>query len=266
MAADPTTTVDCGVADVELADPERLVGSLPAGFGAVCDSPCRASGEGAAAVATGVAGVAASRASGDGTGSAEDAGPAGCSLGDAVVGCWVDNAAAGGSAGAANATPEGTPVRVGRAPADAVVSLLDGVELACAPPELFLIPERGYAVEASLGEGVELAWAPPELFLIPERGYAVEASLGEEVALAWASSRELCATRDVESDEESAAGADESVDDVGSVDDGLEVEDDEPDDEPEELVSVGSANATAGVLATAAPMPSATASTPARIM
>ena len=245
MAADPTTTVDCGVADVELADPERLVGSLPAGFGAVCDSPCRASGEGASAVATGVAGVAASRASGDGTGSAEDAGPAGCSLGDAVVGCWVRNAAAGGSAGAANATPEGTPVRVGRAPADAVESLLDGVELACAPPELFLIPERGYAVEASLGEGV---------------------------ALAWASSRELCATRDVESDEESAAGADESVDDVGSIDDvlagdsgdGLEAEDDEPDDEPEELVSVGSANATPGVVATAPPTPSANANTPAR--
>src|SRR4029078_4639356 len=104
--------------------------------------------------------------------------------------------------------------------------------------------------------------------------YAVEASLGEEVALAWASSRELCATRDVESDEESAAGADESVDDVGSVGDvlaadsgdGLEADADEPDDEREELVSVGSAKRNAGVLATAAPMPSANASTPARTM
>ncbi len=273
MAAAWTTTVDCGFADVELADPERFVGSLPAEFGAVCDSPCGASVVGAAAVATGVSGVAASRATGDGTGSAEGAGAAGCSVGNAAVGCWVGNAAAGGSAGAAMATAAGTPVWVGVAPADAVVSLLDGVELVCAPPELFLIPERGSAVEASLGEEVELAWAPPELCTIPERGSAVEASLGEEVELAWAST-ELCTTPDVEPDEESAAEADESVDDVGSVDDvlaadsddGLEADDDEPDDEPEELVSVGSANATAGVLATAAPTPSATANTPARTM
>ena len=226
MAAAWTTTVDCGFADVELADPERFVGSLPAEFGAVCDSPCGASVLGAAAVATGVSGVAASRATGDGTGSAEGAGAAGCSVGDAAVGCWVGNAAAGGSAGAAVATAAGTPVWVGVAPADAVVSLLDGVELVCAPPELCTIPERGSAVEASLGEEVELAWA----------------------------STELCTIPDVEPDEEPAAEADESVDDVGSVDDvlaadsddELEVDDDEPDDELEELVSVGSANATAG--------------------
>ena len=129
---------------------------------------------------------------------------------------------------------------------DVVVSLLDGVELMCAPPDLFLIPERGSAVEASLAEEVELAWA----------------------------STELCTTPDVEPDEEAAAEADESVDDVGSVDDvlaadsddGLEADDDESDDEREELVSVGSANATPGVVATAPPTPSANANTPARIM
>ena len=161
--------------------------------------------------------------------------------------------AAGGSAGAAVATAAGTPVWVGVASADAVVSLLDGVELVCAPPELCTIPERGSAVEASLGEEVELAWA----------------------------STELCTIPDVEPDEEPAAEADEFVDDVGSVDDvlaadsddELEADDDEPDDESdesddelEELVSVGSANATPGVFATAAPTPSATANTPARTM
>ncbi len=148
MAAALTTTVDCGFADVELADPERFVGSLPAEFGAVCDSWRGASVLGAAAVAAGVTGVAASRATSDGSGSAEGAGAAGCLVGDAAVGCWVGNAAAGGSAGAAVATAEGTPVWVGVAPADAVVSLLDGVGPVCALPERFLIPERGPAVEA----------------------------------------------------------------------------------------------------------------------
>jgi hypothetical protein len=78
----------------------------------------------------------------------------------------------------------------------------------------------------------------------------------------------------VEPDEEPAAEADEVVDDVGSVDavlaadsdDELEVDDDEPDDELEELVSVGSANATAGVFVTTASKPSATANAPARTM
>ena len=152
MAAAWTTTVDCGVADVDLADPEWFIGSLPAGFGAVCDSWCGASVLGAAAVPTGVSGVAASRAPGDGTGSAEDAGAARTSVGNAAVGCSVGNAAADGSAGAAATTAAGIPVRVGVAPADVVVSLLDGVELVCAPPELFLIPEPRSAVEASVGE------------------------------------------------------------------------------------------------------------------
>jgi len=173
VAAASTTTVDCRFADVELADPERLVGSLPAEFGAVGDSPCGASVLAAAAVATGVSGVAASRATGDDIGFAEGVGPAVC-----------------------------------------LVSLLDGVELVGAPPELFLIPERRSAVESSVGEEIELAWASTELFLIPERGSEVGALLAEEVELAWESSTELCATRDVESDEESAAGADEFVDDV----------------------------------------------------
>ena len=114
-------------------------------------------------------------------------------------GCWVGNVAAGGSAGAAVATAAGTSVWVGVAPADAVVSLLDGVELVCAPPELCTIPERGSAVEASLGEEVELAWA----------------------------STELCTIPDVEPDEEPAAEADEFVDDVGPVDDGLAADSDD---------------------------------------
>jgi len=83
---------------------------------------------------------------------------------------------------------------------------------------------------------------------------------------------ELCAVPDVEPDEGSAAEADEFVDDVGPVDDvlaaesddELAVDDDESDDELVELESVGSANATAGVFAKAAPMPSATADTPTR--
>ena len=84
-----------------------------------------------------------------GTGSAEGAGAAGCSVGDAAFGCWMGNAAAGGSAGTAVATAAGTPVWVGVAPADALVSLLDGVELVCAPPELCTIPERGSARSVS---------------------------------------------------------------------------------------------------------------------
>ena len=77
-------------------------------------------------------------------------------MGNAAIGCCVGNAAAGGSAGAAVATAAGTPVGVDVAPS-AAVSLLDGVELVCAPPELCKIPERGSAVEASLGKEVELA-------------------------------------------------------------------------------------------------------------
>ena len=267
MAAAWTTTVDCGVADVDLVDPESFVGSLPAEFGAAYWRG--ASVLGAAAVAAGVSGVAASRATGDDIGFAEGAGAARTSVGNAAVGCLVGTTAAGDSAGAAVATAAGIPVWVGVAPADAVVSLLDGVELVCAPLELFLIPERRSAVGASVGEEVELAWASTDLFLIPERGSAVGASHGEGVELAWAST-DLCTTPDVEPDEEAAAEADESVDDVGSVDDVLAADSDEEleadDDEPGELVSVGSANATPGVVATAPPTPSANANTPARTM
>jgi len=130
------------------------------------------------------------------------------------------------------------------------VSLLDCVVLVCAPPELCTIPERGS---------------------VPERGSAVEASLGEEVELVWAST-ELCTIPDVERDEEPAGEADESVDDLGPVDDvpAADPEDgsepDEADDELEEEESVGSANATPGVFATAAAAPSVTANTPTRTM
>ena len=133
-AAALTTTVDCRVADVELADPERFIGSLPAEFCVACELRCGASGRGAAAVATGISGVAASRTTSDATDSAEGAGAASSSLGDAAVGSRVDNAATGGSAGAAVATAAGSPVWVRVAPADAVASLLDSVGLVCAPP------------------------------------------------------------------------------------------------------------------------------------
>jgi hypothetical protein len=136
VAAALATTVDCWLADVELADLERFAGALPAEFGAVCDSPC------------GAAGVAPSCASSDTTGSAEGAGAASCSVGDAAIGCSASDAAIGCSFGDAAATAEGTPVWVGIASADAVVSLLDGIEPVCAPPELCTTPERGSAVEA----------------------------------------------------------------------------------------------------------------------
>jgi len=139
LAAASTTTVDCRFADVELVDPERFIGTLPAKFGALCDSPCGASVLGAAAVATGVSGVAAFFLG---------AGRAGCSLSDAAAGCLGGDAAAGGLAGAAGATAAGTPVWVGVAPADAVVSLLDGVELVCAPPDLCTTPDEEPAAEA----------------------------------------------------------------------------------------------------------------------
>jgi len=67
-----------------------------------------------------------------------------CSAGDAAVGCSVGACAAGDAA----ASAEDVPVGVGVASADAVVSLLDGVEPVCAPPELCTTPERGSAVEA----------------------------------------------------------------------------------------------------------------------
>lgn len=157
--------------------------------------------------------------------SAEGAGGPGCSAGNAVIDCWVGTTATGRWAGAAVATAEGTPVWLGVAPADAVVSLLNGVELVCAPPELCTTPERASAVEASLGKEVELVWA----------------------------STESCTIPDVEPDEKSAAEADEFIDGVGPVlaadsDDELAVDDDESDDEIVEPESVGSANATPGVL------------------
>ena len=215
VVAAPTATLDCRFAGVELADPERLVGSLPAEFGAVCDWPRGACGVAAAAVATAVSGGAASPATSDGTCLAEDPGAA-----DDLVG----NAAAGDSAGAAVATAEGTPGGAGLALADAVASRLDGVEPVCTPAELRTTP-------------------------------------------------------DDEPAEEPAADADEPVDEAGPVDAvpatdselelELEADDDdgdaeEPADEPEEPESAGSANATPGVFATAAPTPSATANTPAR--
>jgi len=141
VAAALTTTVDSWVADVALTDPERFVRVLPAEFGASCESPCGASG------------VASSWATSDCTGFAEGAGAAGSSVGDPEVDCSAGDAAVGCSVGAcaagdAAASAEDVPVWVGVASADAVVSLLDGVEPVCAPPELCTTPESGSAVEA----------------------------------------------------------------------------------------------------------------------
>jgi hypothetical protein len=144
-AAALMTIVDCWFADGELADPERSVRALPAEFGVVRDSPCGASL------------VAPSRATSDNTGSAEGAGVAGCSVGDAAAGCSTGDAAAGCStgdsavgcsAGDAVATAEGTPIWVGVASADSVVSLLDALDPVRARRELCTAPERGSAVEA----------------------------------------------------------------------------------------------------------------------
>jgi hypothetical protein len=94
----------------------------------------------------------------------------------------------------------------------------------------------------------EPVWAPPELCTVPDRGSVVV-------------------------DVDSAADVAGSVDD-GSVDvepdaesvDTLDVELDESDDDEDALESDGSATATHGVVATAVPMPSATASAPTRPM
>ena len=157
----------------------------------------------------------------------------------------MDNAAADGSLGAA-VEAVGASVSLGVATAEALVLLLDGLELVCTPPVLWTTPERGSGVAVPLGEEVELVWALTELGAIP----------------------------DFEPDEESAAEADEVVDDVGPVDDvlapesddELDVDDGESDDELEELESLGSASATPGVFAAAAPRPRMTANTPTRTM
>jgi hypothetical protein len=171
-------------------------------------------------------GVAVSCTTGDGTRSAEGAGAG-----------WL---------GAAVATAEDTSVWSTVAEAADAVSLLEVVELVSAPPELCTTPDRGSGVEAPLDEEVELAWAPTE----------------------------LSALSGAEPDEESAAEADVFVDDAGSVVDVLAADSadelvsdgDESDDELEELESVGSAYATPGVFATAAPAPTATTHTPTRTM
>ena len=131
----------------------------------------------------------------------------------------------------------GTGVWVGVAPAAAVLSLLDGVGLVCAPPELCTIPVRGSGVEVAPGEEGEPSWP----------------------------STELCTIPDVELGDEPVGEADEPVDDVGADSDD-ELGADEADDELEELESTGSAIATPTVFATAAPKPSVTDSTPTRTM
>jgi hypothetical protein len=136
VAGASMTAVDCWFTDGELADPERSFRALPAEFGVVRDSPCGASV------------VAPSRATSDDTGSAEGAGVAGCSVGDAAAGRSAGDSAVGCSVGDAVATAEGTPIWVGVASADSVVSLLDALEPVRARRELCTAPARGSAVEA----------------------------------------------------------------------------------------------------------------------
>ena len=154
--------------------------------------------------------------------------------GGSAADCLVDDAASSCSVGnvavdcsaAVVATSADTPVWVGVGPADAMVSAAHRCRAGVRTARTLHIPERGSAVE------------------------------------------------DVEPEGEPVSAADELVADVGSVDDGLaadsddeiEGDDDESDDELEDLESVGSANATPGVLATAAPTPRITASTPTRPM
>jgi hypothetical protein len=93
----------------------------------------------------------------------------------------------------------------------------------------------------------EPVWAPPELCTVPDRGSVVV---------------------DVDSAADVAGSVEERPVDVepdAESDDTLDVELDESDDE-DELESDVSATATHGVVATAVPMPSATASAPTRPM
>ena len=225
VAAPLTTAVDCTSAGVGLTNPGRLVAAPPAESLAVSESPCGGSG------------VAGSCATGGDTDSAEGAGAAPSSLDGAAAARSSVEAVAGGSADESAATADVTLVSVGVASADASVSLLDGVEV-CAPLEPCPTPDRESAVAACRGNGAEFVWESAEL---------------------WASSG-------VEPDDESDVEADDPFAEVDSVDDVRADSDDEldVDDELGELVSVGSADATAGVFVTTAPTPSANARTPAR--
>jgi hypothetical protein len=154
VAAALMTTVDCWFTDGELADPERSVRALPAEFGVVRDSPCGASVVAASPTTSENPGSAGGAGVADCSGGAGMAGcsvgdaAAGCSTGDAAAGCSAGDSAVGCSTGDAVATAEGTPVWVGVASADSVVSLLDVLEPVRARGELCTAPERGSAVEA----------------------------------------------------------------------------------------------------------------------
>lgn len=127
----------------------------------------------------------------------------------------------------------------------------------------------------ALSDDVERVRAPPELCTIPDRGSAVDASLDDEVERAWVSI-ELCTVLAVEPEVEPADAADELVADVpvddvlvpgsdGELESAAELEV-EPDDGLELLVSAGSASATPGVFATAAPTYSTAANALTRAM
>jgi hypothetical protein len=94
----------------------------------------------------------------------------------------------------------------------------------------------------------EPVWAPPELCTPPDRGSVVfDVDSAADVA---------------EPGDDGPADAEPDAESV----DTLDAELDESDDDEDELESDGSATATHGVVATAAPMPSATASAPTRPM
>jgi hypothetical protein len=114
---------------------------------------------------------------------------------------------------------------------------------------------------------VVLVSAPPELCTIPDRGSSVAASL-VDVEVVWVSS-ELCTIPERGSDVDDADDADSVVELEDSVcESGDEVDDeaDGSDVEPGEDVSESpvSARATHGEVATAEPIPSATANAPTR--
>jgi hypothetical protein len=211
------------------------VGAVRSAFGAVPAWWRGASGMGASLAAPRVSGADAGCAT-DGAASAESAGAAECAgaagtSGDVGVVAAVVTSAGEGTAVLAetvelSAEDMGALVSL----ADTLVSLVDGGEPVCAPPELCTIPERGSVVDAESGDD--------------------EPAVPEELV-----------------DSDDAVEAENPVDDEpeGESDDELDADEEESDDELEELdVESGSANATPGVLATAAPTPSATANAPTR--
>ena len=237
-AAAHPRALGCRFAGVELSNPAAFAGSVPVEFGAVPESPCLASDLGAGA-APEASGAAAGSATTGVTSSVAGAGAAGCSLATPVAAAtgtsaWVGSVVLVGLVEMVAADDGGALV----AAADAVVSLLDGVELVCAPPQVCAIPERGSSLEVAVVDDETTEELMESLVgEEPVDGDGVDP--GDDVL-------------DPVSDEERFA--DEDGDFEEESDDGLA--------EP----ASGSASATPGVVASAAPTPSATTNAPTRPM